>query len=80
MQKLFLELVDTDYDTISGKYTIDVSYQDIRNPKEITINSITVKLPEDSDYLLVYSDSLTQINKQHSASTNTRTLLHLEAM
>jgi len=71
MQKLFLELVDTDYDTISGKYTIDVSYQDIRNPKEITINSITVKLPEDSDYLLVYSDSLTQINKQHSASTNT---------
>ena len=69
-QKFFLELKDTDYDLTTQSYTIPLNAQDIRNPVEVVFESVTVRVNEDSDYLLLHSNALANIARRRPAGTN----------
>jgi len=69
-QKLFLELRDSDYDTDAKRYNIQLKSQDIRNPSEVVFESVTVRVDEDSDYLLIHSNALADIARRRPAGTN----------
>ena len=67
-RKVFLELKATDYSV--GKFVIDVSSLEIKNPKKIGILSSTVKLDEDSDYVMIHPNQLAKLHKEALAGTN----------
>lgn len=71
-QKLFLQLNDSDYNAGTGRYTIDIQEQDIRNPKTVVFESVTAKLSTDDDYLFIHSNALASIAKQRPAALNTQ--------
>ena len=71
-QKLFLQLNDSDYNTETGRYTIDIQEQDIRNPKTVVFESVTAKLSTDDDYLFIHSNALATIAKERPAALNTQ--------
>ena len=69
-QKFFLQLTDSDYNATSEKYNIDIEEQGIRNPAEITFESVTAKFSSDDDYLLINSNALASVAKHRPSALN----------
>ena len=67
-RKVNLELLSTDY--AASQYNIDVRDLNIRNPKRIAITSSTVKLNSDSDYVKIFSNALSTLQKQATTGSN----------
>ena len=66
----FSELKDGDYNTATNTYTISLGNQPLEDIRSITIDSVSVTSASDSEYVLVHSDRLHNLQEHQSNARN----------
>jgi hypothetical protein len=69
-QKVYVQLKPSDYNASEKTYKISLANQPFNRVRSITIDSISVTSPTDSEYLLVSSKKLQNLSQNKSNTTN----------